>query len=193
MKETEGFTSDVAKRQYIFCPEGAVITREVDQTMSNKHYDPEFVSIAKDILAHKEFRRLDSFFHHTTSILEHVKAVAWLTFRVCRALRLNYVSATRGALLHDFFLYDWHEYKRNGNQPNHGLNHPRVALKNSLKHFTLNELEQDIILKHMWPKLFGYPRHLESWIVSFIDKYVTITEFIAHGWQGLLRRLTGKR
>lgn len=161
--------------------------------MHGRRYDPEYTLIVDDILRHREFVKLDSFFHHTASILEHVKEVSWVTFRVCRALRLDYVSATRGALLHDFFLYDWRNYKRRGNRPNHGLNHPKVALTNSLKYFVLNDVEKDIILTHMWPKLFGFPRHWESWIVSFVDKYVTLAEFIRHAWCALLRFLTQRQ
>ena len=84
-----------------------------------------------------------------------------------------------GALLHDFFLYDW----RNHDAPDlprekyHGIEHPRIALKNAEKYFPLNEIERDIIVKHMWPLTLMPPRYKESFIVTFADKYLSSKEF----------------
>ena len=37
--------------------------------------------------------------------------------------------------------------------------------------------EKDIILKHMWPVTFSTPKYLETFIVTFVDKYCAIKEF----------------
>jgi len=153
----------------------------VESVMSERRPDDsEYNSIVKDILANAEFMKLDNFFHHNSSILEHAKVVSYVSYRICKYLNLDYVSAARGGLLHDFFLYDW----RNHDEPElhrdryHGIEHPRIALENSMKHFTLNDVEKDIILKHMWPLTIVPPRYQESYVVTFVDKYVSSREFI---------------
>lgn len=144
-------------------------------------WQAEYRRIVHDILQNDEFRQLASFRHHGTSLLDHCLAVSYISYNLCRRLGLDYVAAARGGLLHDFFLYDWRLYKRERRGPNHGLNHPRVAFANASRHFVVSHKEKDIILKHMMPKLWGLPRHRESWIVSIVDKYVAIREHF--GWR----------
>jgi uncharacterized protein len=111
-------------------------------------------------------------------------SVSYFSYLLCRRLGLDYVAAARGGLLHDFFLYDWHEYKKDKRNPNHGLTHPRVALANARQCFPVSRKEQDIILKHMFPKVWGFPRYAESWIVSLVDKYAAVGEYL----KGRMRR-----
>ena len=56
--------------------------------------------------------------------------------------------------------------------------HPKIALDNSMKYFVLNEVEKDIIVKHMWPLTLIPPKYQESFVVTFTDKYVSSKEFI---------------
>lgn len=140
--------------------------------------DQEYFSLVEDILNHEKFLELINYYHHNSSILEHVLSVSYLSYLVCKKLNLDYVSGARGGLLHDFFLYDWREYKKNPLNKNHALNHPKIALKNSHQCFELNEVESDIILKHMWPKALGWPKYWESMIVCLIDKYCACNEFM---------------
>jgi uncharacterized protein len=152
---------------------------EMIRLPDNTRWQSEYESIVADILRNQEFLQLANFDHHGGSILEHCKSVSHLSYSLCRRLGLDYVAAARGGLLHDFFLYDWRLYKRDKRNPNHGLNHPRVALANAMRHFKVSKKEKDIILKHMVPKLWGLPRYLESWIVSLVDKYLAVQEFLA--------------
>jgi uncharacterized protein len=100
--------------------------------------------------------------------------VSYFSYKACKLLKLDHHSAARGALLHDFFLYDW----RNHDVPDlpedkfHGIEHPKIALANAQKHFQLNDIETDIIIKHMWPLTLVPPKYKESFIVSFADKYL---------------------
>jgi uncharacterized protein len=56
------------------------------------------------------------------------------------------------------------------------LVHPRMALQNT-REWDLSPLEQDIILKHMWPiTLRLVPKYRESIVVSLADKLCTIVE-----------------
>ena len=49
-----------------------------------------------------------------------------------------------------------------------------------MKIFDLNKIEQDAILKHMWPLTPIPPRYKESFIITIADKYATYKENIDH-------------
>jgi uncharacterized membrane protein/HD superfamily phosphodiesterase len=145
-----------------------------------KPFEDEFYDITKDIYMHDEFIKLKLHQHHNSSIYDHVMDVSYFSYRACKFLKLDYRSAARGALLHDFFLYDW----RNHDVPDlpakkfHGIEHPKIALANAKKHFILNDIEKDIVRKHMWPLTLVPPKYKESFIVSFADKYLASKEFV---------------
>ena len=144
-----------------------------------KPFEHEFYDIINDIYEHDEFLKLKLHQHHNSSIYEHVMAVSYFSYRACKFLKLDFRSAARGALLHDFFLYDW----RNHDVPDlpakkfHGIEHPKIAVANAKKHFILNDIEEDIIRKHMWPLTLVPPKYKESFMVSFADKYLASKEF----------------
>jgi len=157
------------------------LTENIETIMKDrKPAEHEYNSIVEDILDNEEFLKLKDFFHHNSSIYEHAKIVSYLAYRLCKYLNLDYKSAARGALLHDFFLYDWrnHDLPDLAKDKYHGVAHPKIALNNALKHFRLNDLEKDIIVKHMWPLTLIPPKYQESYIVTFTDKYVASREFI---------------
>lgn len=147
-----------------------------------KPFEVEFYEIIKDIYEHDEFLKLKLHHHHNSSIYEHVMDVSYFSYRACKFLKLDYRSAARGGLLHDFFLYDW----RNHDVPDlpehkyHGIEHPKIALANANKHFILNDIEKDSIIKHMWPLTLVPPKYKESFIVSFADKYLASKEFVTN-------------
>jgi len=145
-----------------------------------KPFEKEYYAIVQDILEHEEFLKLKTFFHHNSSIYAHVNDVAYFSYRICKYFKLNYRAAARGALLHDFFLYDWrhHDVPDLPREKFHGLAHPAIAVANAKKHFSINEIEEDIIKRHMWPLTLVPPKYKESYIVSFADKYLSSREFI---------------
>jgi uncharacterized protein len=145
-----------------------------------KAFEHEFYDIISDIQAHDEFLKLKLHHHHNSSIYDHVMDVSYFSYRACKFMKLDYRSAARGALLHDFFLYDWrhHDVPDLPAEKNHGIEHPKIALANARKHFTLNEIEEDIIRKHMWPLTLVPPKYKESFIVSFADTYLASKEFV---------------
>lgn len=155
-----------------------------------KPLEREFRTIIQDIDSNEEFRRLRLYFHHNSSIYDHARRVSYLSYRISKLLKLDYRSAARGALLHDFFLYDW----RNHDEPDlardryHGAAHPWIALRNAERNFSLNEIERDIIVKHMWPLTIVPPRYKESYVVSFADKLLSSQEFIDEFRRSKLRR-----
>ena len=114
--------------------------------------------------------------HGNISIYEHCIAVARAACCIARALPLevDYRSLVRGALLHDYFLYDWHDTSMNNQL--HGYFHPRKALRNALEDFDLTPREENIILRHMFPLTPLPPRYRESWIVCIADKVCALRE-----------------
>ena len=86
-------------------------------------------------------------------------------------------ALVRGALLHDYFLYDWHE--KDASHRWHGFHHPAAALKNASADFGLSPRERDVIAKHMFPLTLRPPRFRESWIVCLADKWCALEETLA--------------
>ena len=141
-----------------------------------------FRELVQDILEHPEFKQLAKFPHHKPfTVFDHSLHVAWLSFTSSERLRkvmpsFDSRSATRGALLHDFFLYDWHLPRPDGKHW-HGFRHPSIACQNAGRCFCLSKKEQDIILYHMWPLTPRWPRSLEGFLVCLMDKVATVEEF----------------
>ncbi len=84
-----------------------------------------YARIAGPVVRTAKFRRMAAFTQHgDTSTMEHCEAVAYFSLAFARAMRLGLDerSLVRGALLHDYFLYDWHDHA-----PDrwHGFTHPR--------------------------------------------------------------------
>ena len=75
--------------------------------------------------------------HGSTSVYEHSVKVAYTSLYFARRFRLNIdeKSLIRGALLHDYFLYDWHEKDKSHRL--HGFYHPSTALRNAKEDFAL--------------------------------------------------------
>jgi uncharacterized protein len=150
----------------------------------------EFYIIIHDILSNEHFQKLKKFFHHNSSIYDHSLSVAYISYKIARTLSLDYTSVARGALLHDFYLYNWRENKYPGKLQGlkHGRRHPKVALANARTHFKLNKIEEDIIVKHMWPLTFSVPRFRESFVVTVADKYCASKEYSVRFQHTLKRR-----
>ncbi len=111
----------------------------------------DFEKIIYDIVSNKTVQQMKNFKqHYDTNCYEHCRNVAYCSYIICRKLHFNYVSAARAGMLHDLFLYDWRK-RENGRKGLHAFTHPKTALANANKLFDLSNLEQDIILKHMWP------------------------------------------
>ncbi len=119
--------------------------------------------------------------HGETTTLEHVAAVSYLSLALVRTLNLtcNERALVRGALLHDYYLYDWHDHQA---APDawHGFTHPHHALRNAEQDFPdLTDLERDIIAHHMFPLVPSPPRHMEAFVVSLVDKACSTVEVFA--------------
>lgn len=114
--------------------------------------------------------------HGAVSVYDHSMDVAATALRLSRALRLRVDedSLIRGALLHDYFLYDWHV--RDRERPLHGFYHPKAALQNARRDYRVNVREADIIGRHMFPLTPLPPRTREGLLVCFADKLCALRE-----------------
>ena len=117
--------------------------------------------------------------HGHISTYEHVISVVRLSFYLNRRLHLGAPDSelVRGAFLHDFYLYDWHENGYPGRL--HGLHHPAIALKNAMQRYTLTPVERNIIESHMWPLTpLAVPKCRAAVIVCLADKICSSYETV---------------
>ena len=120
---------------------------------------------------HPEVQRMREFIQHgDVTVFDHCIAVAEYSCRMAEFLHLsvNRKAMIRGALLHDYFLYDWHN-PDNGHRL-HGFSHPYTSLKNAKRDYSITKREADIIVKHMFPLTIVPPQTKEAWIVCLADK-----------------------
>lgn len=142
----------------------------------------EIFSLSRDLIMSDEAQQMKNYTQHgSTSVFEHSLSVA--KFSLIFAINLETVlgvkvdrkALVRGALLHDYFLYDWHKpsEKRRGL---HGFTHPAIACENAIRDFDISPIEQDIIKHHMFPLTFIWPHSWEGWIVCLADKWCALCE-----------------
>lgn len=93
----------------------------------------------------------------------------WLADRLHLWHRVDLHALIRSALLHDYFLYDWHDWD-NGTHRLHGFTHGHTALRNAARDFDLNHIERDAIAKHMFPMTPVPPKYIEGYLVTMADK-----------------------
>ncbi|MCF6515134.1 HD domain-containing protein [Lactobacillus sp. S2-2] len=144
---------------------------------STKWYEnEEYLSIVSDLLDNDKVKKLDNYVqHHHSTRLKHSINVSYISFKIAKKWHLDYKSTARAGLLHDLFYYDWREVKFD--LGSHAFIHPKIALRNAKKITSLNPIEQDIILKHMWGLTISNPKYKESLIVSLVDDLEAVTEF----------------
>ena len=142
-----------------------------------------FENICYEIINSDKYKSLDFDYHHGLTRYKHIMHVAKGTYFISKILGFDYVSATRGALLHDYFNEFEYLDVRGMNKPKI---HPFLALNNSLKEHDLNIKEKNIIISHMYPIGLIKPLYPESWIVSLVDKSVATYEYINYKFKDKL-------
>lgn len=122
----------------------------------------------------KRFRQ-----HSNVSVYAHSVSVAIMCVKIAKRLHVktDTESLVRGALLHDYFLYDWHIADKSHRW--HGFNHAKCALENAKRDFLLNDVEENMILSHMFPLNLILPKYRESVILCVADKLCATGEIIA--------------
>lgn len=144
---------------------------------------------AQDILESEKFKSTyGNIQHGSIPVPRHCIDVAKQSLLISKALKLKIDERDliRGALLHDYFLYDWHDKDREDYNSLHGFYHPGIALRNAIQDFELTKKQKDIIVKHMWPMTVIPPMCKESWVVTAADKYCSLLETLR------IRKINGK-
>ncbi len=138
-----------------------------------------FYEVIADLLALKEVQELKQYRHHiVTTRFQHSLNVSYYNYILCRLLRLDARSAARAGLLHDLYFYDTKTFTQSGHAIRHSQYHPMVALDNAQQLLPMNAREQDMIVKHMWPVTLQRPKYAETYILTFVDKYCALIEFV---------------
>ena len=114
--------------------------------------------------------------HRGSNCYEHVFKVAKKAIKKSlNRKNINLEVVLIGAILHDYYLYDWRKNKEL--LKGHGKNHPDIAINNAVRDFDINDEVKKVIKTHMWPvNIKAYPNTKEARIVSISDKAVTIGE-----------------
>ncbi len=148
---------------------------------SAENYELEncFGTELRELLKTTRLRRERGFIQHgQTSVLLHSAAVAFYSYKLYSVIwRIDgrrRRELVRGALLHDYFLYDWHS------TPNekglHGIYHPVTALENARRDTSLSPGEAEIIRRHMFPLTLTPPKTRSAWVVCLVDKLCSVYE-----------------
>lgn len=141
--------------------------------------DVEYMALIEDLIELEEVQCLKNYVHHlVTDRLSHSLSVSYRSYRWAKRFNLNARAIARAGLLHDLFYYDSADKHQVGGK-GHNWEHPRIALQNALKITEISDLEQDIIVKHMFGATRELPKYPESYIVTLMDKQAAIFELSA--------------
>lgn len=113
--------------------------------------------------------------HGNVTSYDHVFRVARESLKVARRLHLKVdeESLIRSAILHDYYLYDWHGH----GDHLHGYHHPYIAADNAARDFDLTQKELKSIETHMWPlNIKDPPTSNEALAICIADKICSIQE-----------------
>jgi uncharacterized protein len=146
-----------------------------------EHYfwedDKEYMAIIADIKDHPFVTDLAYYKQHVHgNRLTHSYLVSYMSYRLAKNLNWDYRACVRAGLLHDLFYYVPSEVTFS--KGSHLRNHPKIALMNARIVTALSDVEEDIILKHMWLATPEFPKYKESYLLTFVDKYIATEDFV---------------
>jgi len=140
--------------------------------------EKEFYCLIRDIVRSDAFRKMKQYRHHIKgSVYDHSVRVSYLCYRhYKRRGSADLGELVRGALLHDYYLYDWHDMTKGHRL--HLFTHPRDALANARARYpTLTARQCDMIRHHMFPITPAPPRTRAGWAVCFYDKIAAFCDY----------------
>lgn len=150
----------------------------------NEESEREFFDIVRDVYFSDEVQGQAQYIQHADiNRLQHVTSVAYMSYLYCKEKNADFCSAARAGVLHDLVYYDWH-VAGDGSHRLHGYRHPGFAVKNAEKLCNLNEKEENIIRRHMWPLTPTPPKYKEGFILSIMDKYCAANEILIKKFSG---------
>lgn len=143
--------------------------------------EAEYQEIISNFISSEPVQQMKQYIQHgDTSTYEHCLRVSYYSYKLAKRWGLDCRVCAIGGLLHDLFLYDWHDKNREGKNEfrlPHGFTHNIVAERNARRYFHIDRRCSDIILTHMFPlTLWRIPRYRESYVVLLVDKYISFLE-----------------
>jgi uncharacterized protein len=156
----------------------------------------EYYLYVADILENTTVQTLKNYRHHVaTTRFQHCVNVSYHNYLICRFFHLDAASAARAGLLHDLYYYDTKDYRHSKckTEQSHNAHHPNVALHNACALFPVNAIEEDMIVKHMWPLTKERPRCKEGYVIVIVDKYCAAMEFFAPKMRMAVEKLRRQR
>ena len=148
--------------------------------MANKQVDYTlFDEIVREVTGAGRYEEMKKYVSHSdVTVHAHCLKVARLAYTMAakrKSTKCDLRALVRAALLHDYYLYDWHD--KNKGFRWHGFKHHRFALENAARDYELSPKERQIIYTHMFPLTFWcVPRCREAWYVTLADKRVATEE-----------------
>ncbi|MCR4633915.1 MAG: HD domain-containing protein [Erysipelotrichaceae bacterium] len=143
----------------------------------------EFAALIKKYTEDPKVRQLEGYTAHgKISVFSHSLSVAETAYKLDKALKTgcDLDVLLTGALLHDYYLYDWHDARLFVNVfKMHGFTHPEKARENAVRDFGVDERVQKVIRCHMWPLTFrSFPSSREAMLVCLADKICALKETV---------------
>ena len=114
--------------------------------------DKEFIYLIREFIHTEEFGIMKSYKHHKNSNLYiHSVRVAYLCYNhhKCFKMKSDLGELVKGALLHDFYLYDLDAQRQKHRF--HWFKHPSLALIEAEKRYDLTPVQVNMIKNHMFP------------------------------------------
>jgi len=154
------------------------IGKKVMKEYISKEEKQELENLYQTYLNDPKVKRMqDIRIHRGSNCYIHCFKVAKLAIKraIKRKKKLDLKAILVGAILHDYYLYDWRTNKKL--KKKHAKNHPKIAAANARKDFNISPLVNDIILTHMWPYNFKmFPKTTEARIVMNADNHIATKE-----------------
>ena len=117
--------------------------------MQNKHYKAVMDEVER-LEKTGRYSLVKNFIQHgKTTVYAHCIDVALTACELAETYNfdVDYSAMITGALLHDYFLYDWHIPQKHFGL--HGFTHPYTAANNAKEDYHIGPIEEDIIVHHM--------------------------------------------
>lgn len=142
-----------------------------------------FNNLSKDLLNNSEVLKMKNYVQHgKISTYEHCVEVAKTALQLNKMFKLNANEKilVEAGILHDFYLYDWHDasvkvplFKM------HGFTHAKKASENAKQLLQADENTCKAIETHMWPlTLRNIPLSKEAWLLCLADKICATKETV---------------
>lgn len=152
--------------------------------MERENMEKEYYDIIKGILESEEFQKRKTYKHHgNITVYDHSLKVSQVAYKIAKKFKsMDAKSIAVGGLLHDFYDKPWQDKKEKSPFfKKHGFVHAHEALMNAELYFPeyMNEKIKNMIERHMFPLNKVPPKYREAWLITFVDKWVSL-EVLLH-------------